>query len=210
MTIVGIVGDPRLDGIDSPALPESFRPMSFEPSPNAWLIVRTRGDVASIGNALRQAVHHVNAEIGVIELSTMSDVVSDSLWRERFAAVLIGLFATFAVLIASAGVYAVISHAVGRRTHELAVRVALGASGLDIARSVLRHGLRVAAVGAGLGLLLTSTVVRFVPQAFYGPGDLATLFAPAAGLLGVLAMIACAVPLRRARSVDPVVTLRSE
>ena len=210
MTIVGIVGDPRLDGIDSPALPESFRPMSFEPSPNAWLIVRTRGDVASIGNALRQAVHHVNAEIGVIELSTMSDVVSDSLWRERFSAVLIGLFAGFAIVIASAGVYAVISHAVERRTHELGVRVVLGASGLDIARSVLRHCLRVSAMGTGLGLLLILTVVRFVPQASYSHGDLATLFVPAAGLLAVLAVIACAVPVRRARSIDPAVTLRSE
>jgi len=210
MTIVGVVGDPRLDGMDRPALPEAFRPMAFEPSPNAWLIARARGDAASIGNALRQAVHNVNAEIGIIELSTMSEVVSDSLWRERFSAVLIGLFAGFAVLIASAGVYAVITHAVERRTHELGVRVALGASGLDIARSVMGHGLRVTAMGAGLGLLLTSTAVRFVPQASYGPGDLATLFAAAAGLLGVLAMIACAVPARRARSVDPLVTLRSE
>ena len=210
MTIVGVVGDPRLDGMDKPVLPEGFRPMSFEPSPNAWLIVRTRGDAASIGNALRQAVHNVNAEIGVTELSTMSEVVSDSLWRERFSAVLIGLFAAFAVLIASAGIYAVIAHAVTRRTHELGVRVALGASGLDIARSVLGHGLRVTAMGAALGLLLTSTVVRFVPQVSYGPGDLVNLFAPAAVLLSVLAMIACAVPVRRARSVDPVVTLRSE
>jgi len=140
----------------------------------------------------------------------MSEVISDSLWRERFSAVLIGLFATFAVLIASAGVYAVISHAVERRRHELGVRLALGATGLDIARSVLGHGLRVTAIGAGLGLLLTSAAVRFVPQASYGSGDLATIFAPAAGLLGMLAMIACAVPVRRARSVDPAVTLRSE
>jgi putative ABC transport system permease protein len=124
--------------------------------------------------------------------------------------VLIALFATFAILIASAGVYAVISHAVERRTHELGVGVALGASGLDIARSVLAHGLRVTAIGAGLGLLFTSTAVRFVPRASYGPGDLAMLFVAAAGLLGLLAMMACAVPVRRARSVDPVVTLRSE
>jgi len=210
MTIVGVVGDPRLDGMDKPVLPEGFRPMSFEPSPNAWLIVRTRGDATSIGNALRQAVHDVNAEIGVIEFSGMSEVVSDSLWRERFSAVLIGLFAAFAVLIAVAGVYAVISHAVARRMHELGVRVALGASGLDIARSVLGHGLRVTGMGAGLGLLLTCTAVHFVPQMSYGLGDLVTLFAPATGLLGVLAMIASAVPMRRARSVDPVVTLRSE
>src|SRR5215472_2813774 len=111
---------------------------------------------------MRQAVHSVNAEIGVTELSTMSEVVNDSLWRERFSAVLIGLFAAFAVLIASAGLYAVISHSVERRTHELGVRVALGASAKDITRSVLEHGLRVTAIGAGLGLLLTSTAVRLV------------------------------------------------
>ena len=92
----------------------------------------------------------------------------------------------------------------------MGVRVALGASGLDIARSVLEHGLRVTAVGAGLGLLLTATVLRFVPQVSYGAGDLETLFAGAAGLLGLLAMIACVVPVQKARSVDPMVTLRSE
>jgi putative ABC transport system permease protein len=184
--------------------------MSFAPSPKAWLIARTRKDTASVGNALRQAVHNVNAEIGVVELSTMSEVVSDSLWRERFSAVLVGLFAAFAVLIASAGVYAVISHAVERRKHELGVRVALGASGLDIARSVLGHGLRVTAMGASLGLLLTLTAVRFLPQTSNRPGDVVTMSVPAAVLLVMLAIIACAVPVRRARSVDPAMTLRSE
>jgi predicted permease len=210
MTIVGVVGDPRLDGVDTAVQPEAFRPMSFEPSPNAWLIARARGDADSIGNALRQAVHSVNAEIGVNELSTMTEVVINSLWRERFSAVLIGLFAIFAVLIALAGVFAVISHAVERRMHELGVRVALGATGVDITWSVLGHGLRLTAVGAVLGLLLTSTAVPFVPQASYGSGNVAPLFAAAAGLLGVLTMIACAVPARKARSVDPVVTLRSD
>ncbi|GEM_PF-157563 len=210
MTIVGVAGDPRLDGMDRPALPEGFRPLSFAPSPNAWLIVRTNGDAAAIGNALRQAVHNVDAEIGVSELSTMNEVVRDSLWRERFSAVLIGILATLAVLIAAAGVYAVISHAVERRTHELGVRVALGASGVDIARSVLGHALRVTAVGSGVGLLLIATLARFVPNVSYGPVDLATLFAPATGLLVGLAMLACAVPVRRARSIDPVITLRSD
>jgi putative ABC transport system permease protein len=210
MTIVGVVGDPRLDGMDSPVLPEAFRPMAFEPSANAWLIVRTRGDAASIGDALRQAVHRVNAEIGVIELSTMSEVVSNSLWRERFSAVLIGIFAGLAVVIASAGVYAVISHAVARRTHELGVRLALGAGGVDIARSVLGHGVRVTAAGAALGLLLTTAAARFAPPASYRFGDAAALFATAAVLLCLLALAACAVPLHRARSVDPAVTLRSE
>jgi putative ABC transport system permease protein len=210
MTIVGVVGNPRLDGMDGPVLPEAFRPMSFEPSPNAWLIARSSGDAGAVGDALRQAVHNVNAEIGVIELSTMSEVMNDSLWRDRFSAVLIGFFATFAILIASVGLYAVIFQAVERRMHELGVRVAFGASGPDIARCVLGHGLRVTAEGVALGMVLTLAALRFVPRASYTPADLATLFAWAAVLLGSLAVIACAVPMRRARSIDPAITLRTE
>jgi putative ABC transport system permease protein len=145
-----------------------------------------------------------------IELSMLSEVMSDSLWRDRFSAVLIGVFATFAILIASVGLYAVISHAVERRMHELGVRVALGASGLDIARHVLGHGLRVTTEGVALGTVLTLAAVRFVPRASYTPADLATLIASAAVLLASLAVIACAAPVRRARSIDPAITLRSE
>ncbi len=134
MTIVGIVGDIRMDGMDRQVLPEVFWPMADLPSSNAWLIARARNDAGSVANALRRIVNDIDPEVGIVEVSTMTSVVGDSLWRERFSAVLIGLFAALAVLIASGGLYAVISHAVERRTHELAIRLALGANAVHIGR----------------------------------------------------------------------------
>jgi predicted lysophospholipase L1 biosynthesis ABC-type transport system permease subunit len=209
-TIVGIVGDCRLDGMDREILPEVFWPMAQLPSPNAWLIARARGDNGSISNALRRAVHDVDPEIGIVELSTMTSVVGDSLWRERFSALLIGLFAALAVLIASGGMYAVVSHAVARRTHEMGVRLALGATGAHIARTVLSHRLRVTAIGIALGTLLTMTAGRLLAQQAYELSDLPWMFAAVASLLIILTLLACWGPLRKALAVDPMTTLRAE
>jgi hypothetical protein len=98
MTIVGIVGDIRMDGMDSRPLPEVFWPMAQLPSANAWLVARTRGDPGSVANALDRIVHDIDPEIAIVESSTMTSVVADSLWRERFSALLVGLFAVFAVI----------------------------------------------------------------------------------------------------------------
>jgi predicted permease len=209
MTIVGIVGDCRLDGMDRAVQPEVFQPMAYLPTPNAWFIARARGDAASIAGALRQIVHDVDPEVGIVETSTMTSVVGDSLWRERFSAMLIGLFALVAVLIASAGIYAVISHAVEQRTHELGVRMALGARGVHIAHAVLGHGLRVTAMGVLLGTVFALVASRFLAQA-YQVRDLPWLLAGVAGLLIVLTALACWMPLRRALAVDPMTTLRAE
>jgi putative ABC transport system permease protein len=210
MTVVGVVGDIRMDGMDREALPEIFSPMAYVPSANAWLVARAKGDGGSIADALCRVVHDIDPEIGIVELSTMSNVVGDSLWRQRFAAILVGLFAALAVLIASGGLYAVISHAVERRTHELGVRLALGASGSQIVQTVLGHGLRVTAIGIVVGSLLTVTTGRLLAQQAYQVGDVPWMFAAVAGLLFIVTLLACWVPLRRALAVDPVTALRSE
>jgi ABC-type antimicrobial peptide transport system permease subunit len=210
--------------MDREVLPGVFWPMANLPIPNTWLIARAKGDTGSIDSAMRQVIHDVDPEIGIVELSTMTNVVGDSLWRERFSALLVGLFATLAVLIASVGLYAVISHAVERRTHELGVRLALGASGAQIARTVLSHGLRVTAIGTVLGALFTVTGGRLLShkvQVFsnqlqrndvqaYQVSDLLWMLAAVASSLIILTLLACWGPLRKALAVDPMTILRSE
>jgi MacB-like periplasmic core domain len=210
LTIVGVVGDVRMDGMNSEALPEVFWPMAQLPSENAWLVACARGDPNSIANALRRVVHDVDPEIAIVELSTMTSVIGDSLWRERFSALLVGLFAALAVLIASGGLYAVISHAVERRTHELGVRLALGATGAQLAQRVLGHGLKVTGIGMAAGTLLAITVGRLFVQEAYLINDLPWMFAAVISLLLILTLLTCWVPLRRALAVDPVRTLRAE
>lgn len=152
----------------------------------------------------------IDPEIGIVELTTMSEVVGDSLYRERFSALLVGLFAALAALIAAAGMYAVISHAVERRTQELGVRIALGAGAAEIARSVFGHGLRVSAIGMAAGILLSLMVARLSTQPAILAGDLPWIIAGVACLLLVLTLVACWVPMRRALAVDPMTALRSE
>jgi putative ABC transport system permease protein len=154
----------------------------------------------------------------------MTSVVGDSLWRERFSSLLVGLFAALALLIAAGGLYAVMSHSVQRRTNELGVRLALGASSAQIARTVLGHGFRVTVIGIALGTLLTLTAGRLLVhevQVFsdqlqrndvqsYQVSDLPWMLAALASLLLTITLLACWVPLRRALAVDPMMTLRSE
>lgn len=201
MTIVGIVGDVRMDGMDSKPLPEVFWPMAQLPSANAWLVARTRGDPGSVAHVLGRVVHDVDPEIAIVESSTMTQVVGDSLWRERFSALLVGLFAAVALLIASGGLYAIISRAVQRRTQELGVRIALGATSVQIAETVLRHGLRVSATGVVIGSLLSLAGDCVLPQQTYENRDLPWMFAAVAILLFVMTFIACWIPLRKAVAV---------
>jgi putative ABC transport system permease protein len=210
MTIVGIAGDARLDGMNQQAMPEVFTAMAQRPSADAWIVARARGDADSIGGALQKAVREIDPEIGIVEQISMTNAIGDSLWRERFSALLIGLFAGLAALIAAAGLYAVISHAVERRTQELGVRLALGANSAQVARTVLAHGFRVTAFGIATGALLTLAASRMLAGQAYQMADLPWMFAAVAALLSVLALLACWVPLRRALAVDPVAALRAE
>jgi ABC-type antimicrobial peptide transport system permease subunit len=140
----------------------------------------------------------------------MTGVLSDSLWRQRFTAMLVGLFALLAVLIASGGLYAVISYSVARQTRELGVRMALGASGARIARSVLSHGLRMTITGIALGSALAFASGRLLAQQVPDLADSPWILAAVAGLLLILTVLACWIPVRRALSIDPLSALRAE
>jgi putative ABC transport system permease protein len=210
MIIVGVVADARLDGLDKPALPEVFAAMPQSPAADVWIVARARADADSIAGALRRVVHDIDSEIGIVEVATMASVVSDSLWRERFSALLVGLFAALAAVIAAGGLYAVISHAVERRAQELGVRIALGAGNLQIAGTVFRHGGRVTAIGIVAGAAITVAIARVWDQQVYQAEDLPWMIATVSGFLVFLTLLACVVPLRKALAVDPLTALRSE
>ncbi len=210
MTIVGVVGDALLDGMNAQALPELFAAFAQLPSEDAWMVVRASGDVGSVGSAIQNAVHNIDPEIGVVKVATLASAVGDSLWRERFSALLVGVFAALAVLIATGGLYAVISRAVQRRTQEIGVRLALGAGRGRIAQTVLGHGFRVTAIGIVAGTLLAVVLARMLAQQSYELSDLPWMVAAIAAALLLVTLAACSVPLRTALRVDPVTALRSE
>jgi predicted permease len=210
MTIVGVAADARLDGVDQQAQPEVFASMDQLPAADTWIVARARGDANSIASALRKAVHDVDPELGLVQLETMKGMVSDSLWRERFSALLVGLFAGIAALMAGGGLYAVISQAVEQRSQEVGVRLALGASASQIARTVLGHGFRVTAVGMTVGTVFTLMAGRLLAHEAYPIAELPWIFGVVASFLLFLTVLAGWVPLRRALAVDPVTALRSE
>ena len=209
-TIVGIVGDSRMNGLDREVYPQVFWPMAHLPSASVWTVVRSHAPADLVAEAIRKAVREADSDVAVIEVATMTNVLTDSLWRQRFAALLVGLFAGLAATIAAGGLYAVISYSVARQTRELGVRIALGAGRAEIAGSVLGHGLRVTAIGIGLGGVLAVLARQFLAQQVPDVRNGPTILAGAAALLVVLTVLACLVPARRALAVDPLTALRSE
>jgi predicted permease len=219
--IVGVVGHVKQWGLDSDEqqslqaqLYLPFRAGSdsdLEGIGGVNVVLRSDGQAASFFNSIRQAVQQQNSQNVIANTQTMNEVIADSLAQRRFAMILLGAFAAAALLLASLGIYGVISYLVGQRTHELGIRVALGASRRDILSLVLSHGLKMTLAGVVLGLVAAFGLTRLMRAMLYGvkATDPAT-FAIISVLLTVVALLACYIPARRATKVDPLVALRSE
>jgi putative ABC transport system permease protein len=216
--IVGVAGDSRtgLSGGGSAGLREQPGSIVFlnnaqEPSPVASLVVRTTGVPLATVKAVREQIRAVNPNQGVSDIQTMEQVVSDSIANIRLQTILLGAFAALALVLASVGLYGVISYSVEHRRREMGVRVALGAGRGSILRLVLGQGLRLTAAGLAVGLSGAVAVTRYLETLLYevqstDPGVFAAVF----GGLIATAMVACYVPARRATRVDPAVVLRDE
>jgi putative ABC transport system permease protein len=211
LEIAGVVSDLRQDGLDKNPRPEFFRPHAQAPSGSLIYVVRTRNDAAALIPALRASIWKTSPGQPFYSVTTMDQLVSDSLKARRFNVALLGAFAGLALILAITGVYGVMSFVTRQRTHEIGVRVALGANAKDIATLVLRHGFILAIIGTVIGALAAFALTRLMSALLFGvtATDPAT-FAAVAVLLPAIALIACYVPARRAMKIDPLVALRYE
>jgi putative ABC transport system permease protein len=211
LTIVGVVGNIKSDGFDQPDQPHLYFPIFQNPSYAMAVYLRTDTNPMSLAKSLREQVQAVDPNLPVFGERAMTDVVADSLGQRRFAMQVVGLFGVLALLLASIGIYGVMAYSVSQRTREIGIRVALGASRATILRWVLRQGLLLIAIGVGSGLIAAFALMRLLRSLLFGitTTDVVTYVA-LAGVLAVVALVACYIPARRATKIDPLVALRYE
>jgi len=209
--IVGVYHDVHNGGVRREGFPEIDVPFWQSPWPQAGLAVRTFGDPASMTKSITAVVHTVDPDLPLDQVKTMDQLVHESLASDRFSTVLFASFAGLALLLAAIGIYGVMSFAVAQRTHEIGLRIALGAGPQQVLRLVLGEGMLLALIGLGVGLAVTYFVGRLMKTILYQVNalDPAAISAVTAVLL-LSALLACYIPARRATRVDPMVALRDE
>jgi putative ABC transport system permease protein len=210
-TIVGVVADSKQKGLAAAVEPEFFLPLTSWSAPIINLVLRTGNDPMALAPAIRTVVSEVDHDLPLFDVITMDTLLAREVASQRFNAALLGAFAVFALFLAALGIYGVMAYAVSQRTHEIGVRMALGAAPRDVLRMVLTRGVTLALAGTALGLGASFALTRFLQSLLYGiqPIDPLTFFAVTLILLGV-AFLACWLPARRAMRVDPIVALRYE
>jgi predicted lysophospholipase L1 biosynthesis ABC-type transport system permease subunit len=208
ITIVGVVGTVKQYGLDIDGRIVVYRPTGGLPS---YQVARTAGDPAAVTRAFVREIHAFDPTIPVYDIRTMEDRIADSLARQRFSTIMLGAFAVFALILAAVGVYGVMSYLVTQGTHDIGVRMALGASRQSIVAMVMRHGFELAAAGIVVGLIGAVALTRLMAALLFGVSatDLLT-FSAVPLLLAAIAMLASCIPALRATRVDPVVALREE
>jgi putative ABC transport system permease protein len=211
LEIVGVAADVKNDDLDEEAEMTVYRPFGQEPWWSMALVVRTNSDPAQLAPAVRGEVRAIDPEQPVYNVKTMEQIVDESISAKRVAMMMLGFFAFGALLLATIGIYAVMSYAVTARAHEIGIRMALGAQPLDILKLIIRQGLLLTLAGVGLGLLGAFLLTRAMTEMLYGvnPTDPLT-FVGISVLLSVVAFMACYIPARRATRVDPMTALRYE
>jgi putative ABC transport system permease protein len=209
--IVGVVRDVKLAGLEAPSEPAYYLPASQAPLQDMTLLVRTTTDPLSIVGAVRGAVLSIDPNQPISNVSTLEKVVDESIAQRRLNMLLMGLFGGLAMLLSAVGIYGLLSHAVTQRTQEMGIRMALGAQVSDVLELVLKQGMMLALAGEAIGLAGAFALTRLMRGLLFGvtPND-TTTFVVVAGVLGVVALLACYVPARRATKVDPLVALRYE
>ena len=215
ITIVGVVADVRQMGLDVPVKAEMYFPYQQQVEYVFYtprdLVIRTSGDPRKVLGSVREAIHAVDPDQPISNIATMEEILGREGGQRRLGMILISAFATLALLLASLGIYSILAYFVSQHRNEIGVRMALGASPQRIIWLVLKKGMGLTLLGVGIGLVASFAVTRLISSLLFGvkAADPLTYFAVPA-LLGVVALIACLVPARRAVKVDPVVVLRYE
>jgi predicted permease len=220
--VVGVVGHVKQWGLDennqSPVQAQFYFPISQIPDQFAPLlargsqfVVRTQVSPGAEMGSIRQALQKINPQIVLFDIRTLDDTISDSLAARRFSMILLGIFAALALALSCFGIYGVISYLVGQRTHEIGIRMALGGQRSDVLRLVLGRGARMAVIGVAVGIAGSLMLTRLMAKLLFGVSAYDPLtFMGVAGLLVLVALVACYIPARRATRVDPLVALRYE
>lgn len=213
--IVGVVGDAKLSALDAVTQPAIYVPFSQNTWPNAlrngYLIVRTSVEPASVVSAIRAQLNSIDRDMPISQVRTVDEIISNSLSQRRFNTSLLVIFAALAGALACLGIYGVMSFNVTQRTHEIGVRMALGAQKLDVLSMVLSQGARITVIGIAIGITGAFALTRVLSSLLFGVSatDITT-FVSISALLAIVAIVACWVPARRATRVDPMVALRQD
>lgn len=212
MKIIGVVADVRQRGPDREPMPECYMPYGQHGfnGPALSLVVRTAGDPEALAQTLRRMAHEANPE-APMKFTTMEALLAEDVAAPRFRTVLFALFGVLAVSLAMAGVYGVVAFAVGRRTNEIGVRIALGAGPGGIVRLVLKQGLALAGIGLSVGFAISIAGTRLLESMLFQvqANDLSVYLAVAV-VVGAITLTASYVPAIRAARIDPVTALRQE
>jgi putative ABC transport system permease protein len=211
ITIIGIAKDLPHRAIDSEPEPDWYLSRPPEPQRGRILFVRTAGNPSDLASSIRAAVAAIDRDQPVANIRTMSEVIANTLAPRRFNAMLLGLFAAMALGLAALGIYGVMAYAVAQRTHEIGIRMALGAHSGSVWMLFVRKGMMLALSGAAIGVVAALALTRLLRSLLFGvgPTDVTTFAVVSIGLIGV-ALVACYLPARQATKVDPLRALRCE
>ncbi|MEJ7618633.1 MAG: FtsX-like permease family protein [Pyrinomonadaceae bacterium] len=212
MEIVGVAKDVRQVRLDADPKPQMYvpyaQPIFFQPN---HLVVRTDVEPRSLAATVRRTVWEIDKDQPVSNIRTMEDVLSESLARQRFSMLLLGIFAAVALVLAAVGIYGVMSYSVAQRTHEIGIRMALGAQASDVLKLAVGHGLKLVLIGLAIGLVAAFILTRVMSSLLFGVSATDPItFITISLILMSVAVLACFFPARRATKVDPLIALRYE
>jgi putative ABC transport system permease protein len=211
--IVGVVDDERVGELDEEAVAVVYRPYLQEPWTKLNLVLRTAGDPGNLVSAVRGEVRALDPNLAVYSVATMEQIIAErpATFLRRYPALLLGLFAALALILAAVGIYGVISYSVNQRTHEIGIRMALGAGRREVLKLVVGQGMVLTLCGVAVGIVAALALTRLMRSLLFDVGatdPLTFMIVPA--LIAGVALLACYIPARRATKVDPLVALRSE
>jgi putative ABC transport system permease protein len=209
--IIGVVGDVKITDFESEIRPTIYWPHKSWAFSSGTVLVRTTVDPVSLSASVTREIHELDPVLAIADVRPMEDVLWRSVARRRFNTLLLTVLAAVALALAVMGIYGVISYAVSQRTHEIGLRIALGAQTGDVLNLILKHGIRLTLAGVGVGLAASFALTRTLSGLLYvvKPTDPAT-FIGVSLLLSAVALLACYIPARRAAKLDPWKTLRHD
>jgi putative ABC transport system permease protein len=209
--IVGVVSDFKHRGLADDAVPEMYVPYTQQTWSSMALVVRTNAEPEKIQVAVQKAIWEVDQSAPISRINTLKEILGDQVSHSRFNTLLLGIFSALALILATIGIYGVMSYAVSQRAHEIGVRMALGAQDIDVVWLIVRQGLNLTLLGIAIGLASAYGLTRLMTKLLFNVSATDPLtFAGVASLLMIVALLAAIVPARRATKVDPMVALRAE